>query len=147
MLLVRVLDENAKIINLAFNDDEVIKPKAKFVHSLESELLNNSGQQMLIVRLPIPTGDQVIGTIEVIEKLESLEGNIRALVYVLVFSSIGAIILSLISGLFLSKLILRPINRMIKTMDEIEGSLTFKQIPLKQGQQDELYKMVETLIE
>jgi two-component system sensor histidine kinase ArlS len=141
---IRVLDKNSKIINSVTNDDELTKITPEFVSITESELYSASGQQILIVRLPILSGNQVMGSLEIIERLEALAGNINTLVYILVFSTVGALILSVISGLFLSKLILRPISRIIHTMEEIEGSLIFKQIPLKHGERDELHKMVET---
>jgi two-component system sensor histidine kinase ArlS len=141
---IRILDKNSKIINSAVNDDELVNISPEFVNTPESELYKEAGQQILIVRLPILTGNQSVGSLEIIEKLDSLDGNINTLVYVLVFSTIGALFLSIISGLFLSKLIIRPISRMIYTMEEIEGSLIFKQIPLNQGERDELHKMAET---
>ncbi|MDB5055329.1 MAG: integral rane sensor signal transduction histidine kinase [Bacilli bacterium] len=141
---IRVLDKSSKIINSVANDEELAKITPEFVSTTESELYRNAGQQILIVRLPILSGNQVMGSLEIVERLEALEGNINTLVYILVFSTVGALILSVISGLFLSKLILRPISRIIHTMEEIEGSLIFKQIPLKHREKDELHKMVET---
>lgn len=141
---IRVLDKNSKIINSAINDDELAIMSPEFVSTTESELYKHAGKQILIVRLPILAGNQIISSIEIIEKLDSLDNNINTLVSVLVFSSMGALLLSIISGLFLSKLILRPISRMIQTMEEIEGSLVLKQIPLHDGERDELHKMVET---
>jgi two-component system sensor histidine kinase ArlS len=142
--IIRILDKNSKIINSAANDDELLSISPEFVNTPESELYKETGQQILIVRLPILNGNQAAGTLEIIEMLDSLDGNIQTLVYILVFSTIGALFLSIISGLFLSKLILRPITRMIHTMEEIEGSLIFKQIPLNQVEKDELHKMAET---
>jgi two-component system sensor histidine kinase ArlS len=141
---IRVLDKNSKIMNSVANDDEVAKITPEFVRTTESELYKKAGQQILIVRLPILSGNQVMGSLEIVERLEALEGNINTLVYILAFSTVGALILSVISGHFLSKLILRPIKRIIHTMEEIEGSLIFKQIPIKRGERDELHKMVET---
>jgi two-component system sensor histidine kinase ArlS len=141
---IRILDKSSKIINSAVNDDELVSISPEFVNTPESELYKEAGQQILIVRLPILSGNQAVGSLEIIERLDALDGNIHTLVYVLVFSTIGALFLSIISGLFLSKLIIRPISRMIHTMEEIEGSLIFKQIPLKHGERDELHKMAET---
>jgi two-component system sensor histidine kinase ArlS len=141
---IRVLDKNSKIMNSVANDDEVAKITPEFVSTAESELYKKAGKQILIVRLPILSGNQVLGSLEIVERLEALEGNINTLVYILAFSTVGALILSVISGHFLSKLILRPINRIVHTMEEIEGSLIFKQIPINRGERDELHKMVET---
>jgi two-component system, OmpR family, sensor histidine kinase ArlS len=128
--IIRILDKNSKIINSAANDDELVNITPEFVNTPESELYKETGKQILIVRLPIHNGNQAIGSLEIIEMLDTLDGNIQTLVYVLVFSTIGALFFYVIRGLFLSKLILRPISRMIHTMEEIEGSLIFKQIPL-----------------
>jgi signal transduction histidine kinase len=141
---IRVLDKSSNIINSVANDEELAKITPEFVSTTESELYKKSGQQILIVRLPILSGNQIVGSLEIVERLEALEGNINTLVYILVFSTVGALILSVISGIFLSQLILRPISRIVHTMEEIEGSLIFKQIPLKRGERDELHKMVET---
>jgi hypothetical protein len=54
---------------------------------------------------------------EIAEKLDVLEENISILISILTLCSLGAIGMSLIGGLYLSKWILSPISGMVRIME------------------------------
>ncbi|GAA3413905.1 HAMP domain-containing histidine kinase [Paenibacillus hodogayensis] len=143
--LLRIVNRDGVVVQSARSDDGSISVDSEYVRSMETELYRQGDEQILVARLPIQEDDGlVLGTLEMAEQLEVLEGNINILISILVVSTICAIGVSLLSGVMLSKLIVRPISNMVRTMEEIEQSLVFHKIPLTDGGKDELYMMAAT---
>lgn len=139
--LIRVLDNQGKEIQMLQNDDDIIPMEREAVKKPESELYYQRKGTVLVVRVPILLNGSVVGTIEMGESLKSIKNNISILISILAIASLGAIGLSLIGGIYLSKWISRPISGMVTTMEEIEQSLEFRKIPLRPGATDELSMM------
>jgi two-component system sensor histidine kinase ArlS len=142
--MIRLLDTKGKILQTVENDKEILQIDADPVTSDQSELYRQSVGDILVVRTPIVSGGQVLGTMEIGEKLDVLEENISILISILTLCSLGAIGMSLIGGLYLSKWILSPISGMVRIMEEIEQSLVYRKIPIKNGSKDELHAMAST---
>lgn len=87
-------------------------------------------------------GDVV--TLEVIASLEPVLSNLNLLKIVLTIATLLVLVLSFFSGRLLSVIILRPINSMIDTMEEIQRKGIFKKLSMKQRPNDELYKLGNT---
>lgn len=107
-------------------------------------LLQKDTERILIVYIPVVTTNGVLVSFEVAEKLDDLETNIRILVTTLTFTTFGAVFLSMLGGSLLSRTVVKPISSSIRTMKEIERSLTFKKIPYRGKSADELFEMTET---
>jgi two-component system sensor histidine kinase ArlS len=107
-------------------------------------LLKQDGARILIVCIPMVTTGEGIESFEIAEKLHDLETNIQILVAILTFTTFGAALLSMLGGGILARTVVRPISTSIRTMKEIERSLSFKKIPYKGKSADELYEMTET---
>jgi signal transduction histidine kinase len=107
-------------------------------------LLQKDTERILIVYIPVVTTNGVLISFEVAEKLDDLETNIRILVTTLTFTTFGAVFLSMLGGSLLSRTVVKPISSSIRTMKEIERSLTFKKIPYRGKSADELFEMTET---
>jgi two-component system sensor histidine kinase ArlS len=142
--MIRLMDPKGNILQTIENDKELLQIDADFVTSDQSELYRQSVGDILVVRTPIVSGGQVLGTMEIAEKLDVLEENISILISILTLCSLGAIGMSLFGGLYLSKWILRPISGMVRIMEEIEQSLVYRKIPLNDGSKDELHAMAST---
>ncbi|WP_433945356.1 HAMP domain-containing sensor histidine kinase [Paenibacillus sp. SN-8-1] len=142
--LIRVLDKQGKELQMLQNDDDIIPMEREAVRKPESELYYQRKGTVLVVRVPILLNGSVAGTIEMGESLKSIKNNISILISILAIASLGAIGLSLIGGIYLSKWISRPISGMVTTMEEIEQSLEFRKIPLKPDATDELSMMGST---
>ncbi|RUT31592.1 HAMP domain-containing histidine kinase [Paenibacillus zeisoli] len=142
--MIRVLDNQEKEIQMLQNDDDIVPMEREAVKKPESELYYQRKGTVLVVRVPILLNGSVAGTIEMGESLKSIKNNISILISILVLASLGAIGLSLIGGIYLSKWISRPISGMVTTMEEIEQSLEFRKIPLRPGATDELSMMGST---
>ncbi|TXK74022.1 HAMP domain-containing histidine kinase [Paenibacillus sp. N3.4] len=142
--MIRLLDGTGHTLQELHGDDRLTAIETKSVQSDESELYQLRGVKVLVARVPVHVGDQLVGTLEIAEKLDSLAENIAILISILMLTSLGAIGMSVIGGLWLSKWILRPITSMVKTMEDIEKSLVIHKIPMQNSGKDELYSMVST---
>lgn len=142
--MIRVLDNQEKEIQMLQNDDDIVPMEREAVEKPESELYYQRKGTVLVVRVPILLNDSVAGTIEMGESLKSIKNNISILISILALASLGAIGLSLVGGIYLSKWISRPISGMVTTMEEIEQSLEFRKIPLRPDATDELSMMGST---
>ncbi|WP_019912077.1 sensor histidine kinase [Paenibacillus sp. HW567] len=107
-------------------------------------LLQKEDKRILVVCIPVFSSNGSLTRFEFAEKLDDLETNIRILVTTLTFTTFGAVLLSMLGGSLLSRTVVKPIASSIRTMKEIERSLTFKRIPVKGQSADELFEMTET---
>jgi two-component system, OmpR family, sensor histidine kinase ArlS len=142
--MIRVIDKEGDTVNQITDDLDVTKITGIFTQAASSDLYSVNGHKILIVRSPILLEGRVIGTLEMGEKLVSLEGNISTLISLLLFSSLGAVLLTIISSMLLSKMVLRPLSNMIRTMKEIDTSLTYKKIRVEEKPKDEIYQLITT---
>jgi two-component system sensor histidine kinase ArlS len=146
---IRIIYPGNKIIYQASNDKALtkkVKGKYSTVNVTERKLfiLNNGEKQVLIIRVPIKEGNQVTGTVEIGERLLGLEGRKDTLLWILGVCTIIATILSLLGGIWLSNVIMRPISSMIKTMEDIEQSGVPQKIHLQNKTKDELQTLART---
>ena len=100
--------------------------------------------QILVVRVPIKSKGQVVGTLEIGERLLGLELGKDVLLSILAFCTVLGAVLSLLGGRWLSNIIMKPISNMINTMEDIEQSGITKRIVLQYESKDELQKMAVT---
>ncbi|HEY2493427.1 MAG TPA: ATP-binding protein [Paenibacillus sp.] len=142
--MIRIFNSDLKIVRRYQEEQDIDLNQIHLSSWNDSKLLDINGQKILVVRVPIQTDYNVIGVFEIVEKMDTLESNINLLVTILLFSTGGAVLLSVIGASFLSKTLLKPISDSIVTMREIESSLVFKKIPSRGQTNDELFHMTET---
>ena len=141
---IRILQPNGRILYEVTNEKELArKVKGKFVKTKESERrgleIEDKEKQVLIVRVPMQDESLEIG-----EELAGLESRKDILLWILGVSTILAVILSLLSGRWLSNIIMRPISNMINTMEDIERSGVPKKITIYNDTKDELQTLANT---
>jgi signal transduction histidine kinase len=142
--MIRVFDSQSRLVQEFRNGADYSLAEISFNPKIFSTLAKIDDSNVLIVYLPIMFSGQHIGTFEISEKWESLGTNMEMLVTILVISTVGAIIASLMGGILISRRVVKPIVSSIQTMQEIERSLLFKKIPVRGNSNAELYKMTET---
>ncbi|TVY07043.1 sensor histidine kinase [Paenibacillus cremeus] len=142
--LIRWIDPMGQIVRQVQTDDQVTQIKSKFVQSAQTELYQLEGQKVLAARIPTFVEGQTVGTLEILEKMDSLTENISILISILTLTTFGAVGMSILGGFWMSKWILRPISGMAKTMEHIEKSLVFRKIPIREGGHDELHALAST---
>jgi two-component system, OmpR family, sensor histidine kinase ArlS len=142
--MIRVVDKDVHILNQISNEPDITTIKQQFTPISNSDLYTVNGHKILVVRSPIRSEGTVIGTLEMVEKLDSLQANINTLIILLLFSSLVAVVLTIISSMLLSRMMLRPLSNVIYTMKEVDTSLTFKKIPINVKPKDEMYQLIST---
>lgn len=146
---IRIIKPDGKVSYQVTNDLIFAKKmKSKYTKERESQrsliTINNNEKQVLIVRIPIKTGNQISGTLEIGEQLLGLESRKDILIWIMGICTILAALLSLLGGSWLSNMIMRPISNMITTMEDIEQSGVPKKINIKLDSKDELQKLAKT---
>ncbi|BBH20701.1 sensor histidine kinase YkoH [Paenibacillus baekrokdamisoli] len=142
--VIRIVSPQSAIVNLIKDEENMNLPPIKTVSEAESELVEGNGSKVVIVRMPIISNNQIIGTFEMAERMEALDSSISLLITLLLASTGGAVLLSILGGTFISRTVIKPISTSIQTMQEIEESLTFKKIPSAGAAKDEMFQMTET---
>ncbi|WP_458411930.1 ATP-binding protein [Schinkia sp. CFF1] len=146
---IRILEPKGRILYEVTNENALAnKIKGKFVNTPEFErrgiAVEGKEKQVLIVRVPMRDGGFHNASLEIAEELEGLETRKDILLWILGVSTVLAVILSLLSGKWLSNIIMRPISNMINTMEDIERSGVPKKIMLQNDTKDELQTLANT---
>ncbi|MFC4411251.1 ATP-binding protein [Chungangia koreensis] len=146
---IRILQPDGKVLYEITNNEELSdKVKGKFVQTQKAERraikVGKKEKQIIIVRSPIENIPSLNGSIEIGEELVGLETRKDILLWILGFSTLLAVILSLLSGKWLSNIIMRPITNMINTMEDIERSGVPKKINIVNDTKDELETLANT---
>jgi two-component system sensor histidine kinase ArlS len=142
--MIRIFNPQLEVVQIYQNEQDIDLSQIHLSSLNDSKLLEIKDQKILVVRVPIQVDNKVIGVFEIVEKMDLLGANINLLVTILLFSTGGAVLLSVIGASFLSRTLLKPISDSIITMREIESSLVFKKIPSHGQTNDELFQMTET---
>lgn len=138
--MIRISNEEKIALITVAKNTELTKRKIEY-HP--SQLTDRQGD-FAVAYYPIIWDNGEIVTLEVIESLEPTLANLNLLKIVLTIATLIVLLLSFFSGRVLTTIILRPINSMIGTMEEIQRKGIFKKIAVKQKPKDELYKMANT---
>ena len=146
---IRIIQPNNKITHEVGNDSLLLKKiKGKYVEKKHAQThlisAENGEEQVLVVRVPIKSGNHIIGSLEIGERLLGLEMREEILRAILGFCTVLAFIFSLFGGRWIASIIMKPISNVINTMEEIERSGVPKEINIKNKTKDELYTMATT---
>ena len=142
--MIRVVNEDSHSIMTITKETKFTKLTPTFKNSQTVELKSINKIQYAIASFPIIWSDGSIVMLEVTESLASTYDSLKILKLVLTVASLVVLIPSFLAGRMLSNIILKPINSMIETMEEIQRKCIFKRIELKTQSKDELYKLGST---
>jgi signal transduction histidine kinase len=142
--MIRVVNEDSHSIITITKESVSTELKPTFINSQSVELKSVAGIQYAVSSFPIIWHDGNIMMLEVTASLESSYESLRILKLVLIVASLIVLIPSYIAGRMLSDIMLKPINSMIETMEEIQRKSIFKKLELKTQSKDELYKLGST---
>jgi two-component system, OmpR family, sensor histidine kinase ArlS len=146
---IRIMQPKNKVVGEVMNDSLLSKKiKAKYVDTKQAQThlisVGFKEEEVLIVRVPIISGNQINRSLEIGERLTGLEERKELLRVILGSATMLAAILSLFGGRWLANMIIRPISHMINTMEEIEKSGVPKTITIQSKAKDELHTMTRT---
>jgi two-component system sensor histidine kinase ArlS len=142
--MIRVVDGDSHSIMTITKETEFTDLKPIFKNSQTVELKSVNGVQYAIASNPIIWHDGDIMMLEVTASLASTYESLKILKLVLIVASLVVLIPSFFAGRMLSNIILKPINSMIETMEEIQRKGIFKKLELETQSKDELYKLGST---
>ncbi|MFB9758283.1 ATP-binding protein [Ectobacillus funiculus] len=142
--MIRVVNEDSHSIMTITKETEFTELTPTFKNSQTVELKSINKIQYAIASFPVIWSDGSIVMLEVTESLASTYNSLKILKLVLTVASLVVLIPSFLAGRMLSNIILKPINSMIETMEEIQRKCIFKRIELKTQSKDELYKLGST---
>ncbi|MFY0759529.1 ATP-binding protein [Metabacillus dongyingensis] len=143
--MIRIINDQSKeILAVSKNADyrNILSPA--FRSSESSEVVKAEGRSFAKAAVPVIWVDGEVVQLEVTENLENVNENMDVLKIVLVIASLLVLLPSFFAGRMLSKMILKPINSLIGTMEEIEKKETFKKIEVSGHSKDELQQMTNT---
>ncbi|WP_408009277.1 ATP-binding protein [Pseudalkalibacillus sp. A8] len=142
--MIRIINHDSKAVLTQAKTNELRKSEAKFQSSQSAEVHEIAGASYAVVSIPIIWTNGEIVTLEVTESLVGVQANLEILSTILLLATLLAILPAFLSARVLSDLILRPIERLTATMEEIQLKKTFKHIELEDQSKDELNKMGTT---
>ncbi|MFC5452476.1 sensor histidine kinase [Paenibacillus aestuarii] len=144
--LIRTLNTDSEVINQSYSTTELFTIPPKFVEQEDilTKVPNFTDEPLIIVRLPITQDEQFVGTLEIVAEPLELKQRLFRLIEILIAVTLLAFILSISISLLMSKMLLSPISRMVRTMEDIELSLEIRKIPMDRKSKDELYQLTTT---
>lgn len=142
--MIRVVNQESHSIMTITQGTEMVELKSTFENKKIVEMKTFNGIQYAVASLPIKWHDGNVMMLEVTLSLASANESLKILKLILIAASLVVIIPSFLAGRMLSNFILKPINSMIETMEEIQRKNIFKKLDLKTHSKDELYKLGST---
>ena len=115
---IRILDIEGKNI-VAVSDDELLHVPSQLVQNEQFELVTSGDDRLLAYREPL-VDTNYVGTIEIVRNMEIFDGLLDQFSLVMFLTGFGAVFLSLVGALFLSKQIVRPIQAISHSLTRIK---------------------------
>lgn len=108
---------------------------------------NANGTNVAVIEKPIIWHDGSIVTLQVSQHLIALHTTMQTLMYVLIIATLFILIPIIFAGNVLSRVILKPIQTFIHTMQRNTNQDNWEKIDIKNHSQDEIYQMETTFNE
>ena len=115
---IRVLDKEGKSV-VAVSNEELLHVPSHLVQSEQFELVKSGDDRLLVYREPL-VDTNYVGTIEIVRNMEIFDGLLEQFSLVMFLTGIGAVFLSLVGALLLSKQIVRPIQAISHSLTRIK---------------------------
>jgi two-component system, OmpR family, sensor histidine kinase ArlS len=141
--MIRIIDESSKEFKKKYSEQIPVE-NTTFERNASEGIYEIDNKKYAFVKRPVIWTDGKIMTLEVTENIEGLQANLNMLQNILIIASLFVLIPAFFAGRMLSNILLRPVNSMIQTMEDIQERGIFKKIHLENRSKDELYKMGNT---
>ncbi|WP_221568442.1 HAMP domain-containing histidine kinase [Alkalihalobacillus sp. TS-13] len=142
--MIRIINQDSNPILAQAKTNELGKSEVIFQEAQTAEVREVGGKSYAVVAIPIIWTNGEVVSLEVTESMAGVQANLDILRTILLLATLLAILPAFLSARVLSELILRPIEKLTSTMEEIQRKKTFKHIELENQSKDELYKMGTT---
>jgi two-component system, OmpR family, sensor histidine kinase ArlS len=137
--MIRYVTVDSKVLFQVYKDEELLMQPPHYVTRESTRIVNQAGKFAVYVMTPVYENGRQVATLEIGRGMGQLSALTDTLFSVLLLTSIGAFILSLLGGYFYTKLLLKPLDQLIFTMQTIEENGVFRRIHLESHpERDEL---------
>lgn len=143
--MIRVINERETALLTVTEQLELTEEVSPVFRNRQDHRFSNQGDGLyLTVSYPLVWENGQVVTLEITESMRFVEENFQILRWVLLLATLIVLIPTIMGGILLSRLILRPIHSLIQTMEVNRRQGTFQRLKIKQGSKDELYQMAVT---
>ncbi|MBU9713477.1 sensor histidine kinase [Evansella tamaricis] len=139
--MVRIIGENNQTMLMITKDYGLSGLDTQFRNREETEKITYDNRPYAVVRTPMIWSDGSIVTLEVNEPMVIYEQTVSTLQVILLLASVLILVPSYFAGRALSRFILKPIQALVDTMNEIRERGAFKKIEVNANSKDELDQM------
>jgi signal transduction histidine kinase len=144
--MIRIIDTDSQIQTVLQSQEELLQIPAVYSNRSFSKTIKTADALIVYIQTPIIDENNItLGALQMGRKLDALDDYLSVLITVLMFTSIGAAIFSLLSGMYYTRIILRPIHELAYIMEINQQNGVFMQMELPSfGRQDELGQLIRT---
>lgn len=143
--MIRVISsEGVALLTVTEQPDLTDEVSPRFQDKQSHRFFRREDGRYLTVYYPLVWENGNVAALEVTESLDLVEESLRILWWVLVFATLLILIPTIIGGTILSRLILRPIHSLIRTMEANRRQGIFQRLQWNKPVKDELGQMVAT---
>jgi two-component system, OmpR family, sensor histidine kinase ArlS len=137
--IIRYVSADSKVLFQVNRDKELLSEPPSYVYKESTKIVNKSGKFYVYVSTPVYDDKNQVATLEIGRNLVHLSTFTDTLVSVLLLTSAGVVVLSLLGGYFYTKVLFKPLDQLIFTMQTIEENGVFRRIDLESHpERDEL---------
>ncbi|MEW9701018.1 ATP-binding protein [Paenibacillus sp. SI8] len=143
--MLRYITPESKVLYQVYSDERLLGYKPTYVNKESVTTATSQDGIFIFVRMPVFDQGHQVATLEIGRSLRKLGEYSNILISILLLTSAGTLIVSLLGGYFYTNVIFRPLHELIGTMQNIEKSGSFRRIELSPSRaQDELSMLGET---
>ncbi|MCU6796941.1 HAMP domain-containing histidine kinase [Paenibacillus sp. WQ 127069] len=144
--MIRIIDTNSLVQADLHSEDQLTQIPATFSSRGFAKTIKTANTLIVYIQTPIIDENNItLGALQMGRELDTLDEYLRVLITVLMFTTLGAAFFSLMSGMYYTRVILRPIHRLAFIMEVNQQNGVFMQMAVPpNGQQDELGQLVHT---
>ncbi|MEV3491018.1 ATP-binding protein [Paenibacillus larvae] len=145
--MIRIIKPDHTVVDSIQNEPDLLNHPSIY-HAIShpvSQLINGENGFEMYVQFPIEKQGAQAAVLEIGRKLDSLNKNLDILFSIMVYSTAVAFILSIGVGYLYTRMLFRPITHLVRTMESIQKSGTFRRLEVSlSSKDDELAQLTRT---
>jgi two-component system sensor histidine kinase ArlS len=144
--MIRIIDTESQIQTVLNSHEELLQIPAIYSNRSFSQTIKTTDALIVYIQTPIINDDnETLGSLQMARKLDTLDEYLRILINVLMYTTIGAAVFSLLGGMYYTRMILQPIHQLAYIMKVNQQNGVFMQMELSPlGRHDELGQLIRT---
>jgi len=126
--MIRYVGPDAAVQHEIYRDEQLRDIAPAYVKHRSTKVSYGSDGLLVLVQIPVYDQGHQVATLEIGRHLRKLGEYARILAWVLPLAALGAVMLALLGSYLYTRAALRPLNRLIATMQRIEASGELRRI-------------------